>query len=210
MFAIVSSFSGPWKHYASLFLLQLCVTVISGHYVVGGSNLSHFCARVFNCWCETLQFPPLPAAEIGLSPESALQPYEEDVMWTRGHCLTKCYIWFFSAICIWTFFFQISWKIPLKCQLLSMISLKTSMLSLQLVNIPFCDMNLFIGFILLITQQVSEIFRRISKSVFILLLNSCFTTLMNRAVTMTLFFLANCSLCMFSVALYLFQFATCI
>lgn len=207
MFAIVSSFSDPWKRYASLFSLQLCVTVISGRYVVGGSDLNHFCARAFNCWYETLQFPLLPAAKISLNPGSTLQPYEGDVMWARGHCLTKCYIWFFSAICIWTFFsnlMQNSLKMPTS----QYDFLKTSMLSLNLVNILFCDMNLFIGFILLINHQVSEIFWRIFKSVFILLSNPCFTTLMNRAIIVTLLFLANCSLCMFSIALYSFQFAT--
>lgn len=44
--SIVSSFSSPREHSTSQFLLQLSVTIISGHYVVGGSDLSHFCARV--------------------------------------------------------------------------------------------------------------------------------------------------------------------
>ena len=39
----------------------------------------------------------------------------------------------------------------------SMIPLKMSTLSLQLVNLPFSDMNLFLVFLLLINQQIFKL-----------------------------------------------------
>lgn len=39
----------------------------------------------------------------------------------------------------------------------SMIPLKMSTLSLQLVNLPFSDVNLFLVFLLLINQQIFKI-----------------------------------------------------
>lgn len=45
---------------------------------------------------------------------------------------------------------------PKMLMYVSMISFKTSMLSLQ-IHLPFSDMNLFFRFILLLSQQIFEI-----------------------------------------------------
>ena len=61
---------------------------------------------------------------------------------------------------------KISCKILLTLKMLayvSMIPLKMSTLSLQPVNLPLSYMNLFLGFILLINQQIFEI-KTLSKA----------------------------------------------
>lgn len=85
----------PMRAQCFPFHLQLSLTVTSGHYIVSESAIA------FNCWCETLRFPILPAAEVSLHPGSPTNTrIQRDVMWARSHCLTNQ---FFSDIGIQIF-----------------------------------------------------------------------------------------------------------